>query len=148
MQAHSHLNLFPGVRILFFLYDCLSLPSTIFSFFLLRFAWFSCHRCTSSLCPQVMPQHTTVNSAWTTDIELRSQHLRHLYPGMELQLVVFRFFPQLKELIHQVHMYCSYCLGAKIKTHMEHYKAQRSWMHSVCFCFCMCGWFGCEDKNM
>ena len=50
----------------------------------------------------------------STDVDQRSQDLRHLYPGMGLQLGVFWFSLTSKLVIRQICMYCD--LSMKINT--------------------------------
>ena len=61
------------------------------------------------------------------DIDWRSQNLRHLYPGMGLQLGVFGFSTSKITVIRQVHMYCS--LSVKINTRETPHGALRLLMH-------------------
>ena len=77
------------------------------------------------------------SSLLSTDIDQRSQNLRHLiltwgsnwgYSG----------FPAIKiTMINQLHMCCS--LIMKANTHETPHGAQNSWTHFVCVCFCVCG---------
>ena len=86
-------------------------------------------------------------SIQSTDIQGRSQNLRHFYPNMGLKLGVFRVFPVIKiTIVHQVRMSPAstiYC-GLSMKTNRckTLHGTQRSWTHLFCFCFCTC-WDGC-----
>ena len=51
----------------------------------------------------------------STNIHQTFQNLRHLYPGMELNLGVFGFFLVIKKIaVRQVRMYCI-CRGLSVK---------------------------------
>ena len=72
-----------------------------------------------------------------TDVDRRSQNLRHLYSGMGLKLGYLGFSMIKIIMIRLVRMYCS--LSVKIDTRETSNGSQRSWTHFVCICFCVCG---------
>ena len=77
---------------------------------------------------------------YITDIDWRSQNLRHLYPGMGLQLGYLGFcLDQNNRDSSGVYVRMYYCLSIKINTPEMPHGVGRLWMHFVCVCSCVCG---------
>ena len=88
-------------------------------------------------CLKNLPRHLQRDWLWF-HLERRSQNMRHLYPGMGLQLTVFRF-PH-----HQNNHDLSgaYILRSEHEDKHVKHDARRSWTHFffwVCFSICVFG---------
>ena len=76
--------------------------------------------------------------SFPTDIQGRSQNLRHFYPGMGLKLGVLGFSRNRGS--SGVFVICIYCgLSVKINMGKTPHSAQSALMHLFYICFCVCG---------
>ena len=87
------------------------------------------------ICPRLLEKTTSLRRSvtqpykWTTDIQRRSQNLRHFYPGMGLKLGVVGFWRNQNSYDSLVaYVTCIYCgLSMKIIMHKVLHGARRSW---------------------